>query len=63
MVVKVGAAALLVGLALALLVYSIISGAIDPGPPVGIATDVFNLSGFALMYGMICLVCALIWSS
>ncbi|QZA17764.1 hypothetical protein K3U93_00410 [Mycobacterium malmoense] len=60
MVVKVGTTALLVGLALALLVYSIISGTVNP---VGIAMGVFNLSGFALMYGVICLVCALIRSS
>lgn len=60
---KVGGLALLVSLMLALLVYSLVSGKISPGLAVAVSTGFFNLSGFALVYGLTCIVFALILRS
>jgi hypothetical protein len=57
---KVGALALLVSLILALLVYVLVSGKIRDGAAAALSTGVFNLSGFALVYGLTCIVFAVI---
>jgi hypothetical protein len=60
-VAQVGAGALLVSIATALLAYTLFSGKIEKRWAYVVSTGVFNVSAYALMYGLICFVSALIW--
>ena len=58
---KWGGIALLASLMLALLVYTVISGEISPGGPAVMATGTFVASVFAFVYGLTCIVFAVVW--
>jgi hypothetical protein len=60
-VAQVGAGALLVSIATALLAYTLFSGKIEKRWAYVVSTGVFNVSAYTLMYGLICFVSALIW--
>lgn len=58
---KWGGMALLVSLALALAMYTVVSGKIAPFKAVVLSLGVFNATVFAFLYGLICIVFAVVW--
>lgn len=58
--VKVGALALVAGVVLALLLYALVGGKITSPAAVSIATGLFSLTSWALAYGLLCIVFALV---
>lgn len=60
LVVKVGAVALVAGVVLALLLYSLVAGKITTPIATSIATGLFSLISWALAYGLLCIVFALV---
>lgn len=63
LVLKVATVALMVGLALALLLYALSAGKITTAASRGISTSLFNLSAWALLYGLLCITFALVYTS
>jgi hypothetical protein len=63
LVIKVGALALVIGVVLALLLYSLVAGKITTPASVAVATGLFSLIAWALAYGLLCIVFALIFPS
>lgn len=63
LVVKVGALALVTGVVLALLLYSLVAGKITTPAAVAFATGLFSLISWALAYGLLCIVFAVVFSS
>jgi hypothetical protein len=60
LVVKVGAVALVAGVVLALLLYALVAGKITTPIAVSVATGLFSLISWALAYGLLCIVFALV---
>lgn len=60
LVVKVGALALVAGVVLALLLYSLVAGKITTRAAVAFATGLFSLISWALAYGLLCIVFAIV---
>jgi hypothetical protein len=63
LVVKVGAVALVSGVVLALLLYALVAGKITTPIAASIATGLFSLISWALAYGLLCIVFALVLPS
>jgi hypothetical protein len=63
LVIKVGALALVIGVVLALLLYSLVAGKITTPASVAVATGLFSLISWALAYGLLCIVFALVFPS
>jgi hypothetical protein len=59
-VVKVGALALVLGVVVGLLLYSLVAGKITTRTAVMIATGLFSLVSWSLAYGLLCIVFALV---
>jgi hypothetical protein len=59
-VVKVGVLALVVGVVVGLLLYALVAGRITTRPAVAVATGLFSLIAWALAYGLLCIVFALV---
>jgi hypothetical protein len=59
-VVKVGALALVLGVVVGLLLYSLVAGKITTRTAVAIATGLFSLIAWSLAYGLLCIVFALV---
>lgn len=59
-VVKVGAMALVLGVVVGLLLYSLVAGKITTRAAVAIATGLFSLIAWSLAYGLLCIVFALV---
>lgn len=60
LVVKVGAVALVVGVVLALILYALVAGKITTIIAQNLATGLFSLISWALAYGLLCIVFALV---
>jgi hypothetical protein len=63
LVIKVGSLALVIGVILALLLYSLVAGKITTPAAVAVATGLFSLISWALAYGLLCIVFALVFPS
>jgi hypothetical protein len=63
LVVKVGAVALVAGVVLALILYALVAGKITTVIAQNIATGLFSLISWALAYGLLCIVFALVLPS
>jgi hypothetical protein len=59
-VVKVGVLALVAGVVVGLLLYALVAGRITTRPAVAVATGLFSLIAWALAYGLLCIVFALV---
>ena len=59
-VVKVGALALVAGVIVGLLLYSLVAGRITTRTSVAVATALFSLIAWTLAYGLLCIVFALV---
>ena len=60
LVVKVGAVALVTGVVLALILYALVAGKITTKTAQNLATGLFSLISWALAYGLLCIVFALV---
>jgi hypothetical protein len=60
LVVKVGAVALVTGVVLALILYALVAGKITTITAQNLATGLFSLISWALAYGLLCIVFALV---
>jgi hypothetical protein len=60
LVVKVGALSLVAGVVLALILYSLVAGKITTSMSQSLATGLFSLISWALAYGLLCIVFALV---
>ncbi len=63
LVVKVGSVSLVLGVAIGLLLYSLVAGKITTTAAQAVATGLFSLIAFALSYGLFCIVFALVLPS
>jgi hypothetical protein len=63
LVIKVGALSLVAGVVLALLLYSLVAGKITSYTSTAFANMLFSLISWALAYGLLCIVFALVFPS
>jgi hypothetical protein len=63
LVVRTGSLALVVGVVLALLLYSLVAGKITTYAAIAVSTGLFSLSSWASIYGLLCIVFALVLPS